>query len=232
MDITEYSKRSQFYLETAPPLLLDLFERHRGGSCLDLGCGDGNVLHALKARGLLEGRTVYALDISPNRIANVRQGNPEFHCQVADACDPSGIADQSIDLLMSTMVIEHVPSDEAMLRQIARVLRAGGRAYISTVFKKPWAWYFHRCNGRWALDPTHVREYTREGQLLDLLTRAGLTVLHSRKTLLAYPLIDPLLRVLGCSRQVYLHSFLLRALRRIKLPILGYFNWEIVCQKM
>jgi SAM-dependent methyltransferase len=130
------------------------------------------------------------------------------------------------------MVIEHVPSDEAMLRQIARVLRAGGRAYISTVFKKPWAWYFHRCNGRWALDPTHVREYTREGQLLDLLTRAGLTVLHSRKTLLAYPLIDPLLRVLGCSRQVYLHSFLLRALRRIKLPILGYFNWEIVCQKM
>ncbi len=232
MDITEYSKRSQFYLETAPPLLLDLFGRHGGGTCLDLGCGDGNVLHALKARGLLEGRTIYALDISPDRIANVQQGNPEFHCQVADACDPRDIADASIDLLMSTMVIEHVHSDEAMLRQIARVLRPGGRAYISTVFKKPWAWYFHRCNGKWTIDPTHVREYTGESQLLDLLGRAGLTVLQGRKTPLAYPLIDPLLRVLGCSRQVYIHSPLLRALRRLKLPILGYYNWEIVCQKM
>ena len=217
-----------FYSDAVPALLAEHLGRSRPGTFMDLGCGDGNLLQALQARGMLEGVNVWAVDLSEERVAAVREACPAFHCLVASACDLPDVPDESVDFLVSTQVIEHVPDDAQMVREIRRVTRPGGTVYLSTVFKKPWAWYFRRCNGRWALDPTHVREYRRNQELLDPTRDAGMEVLESRKTLISFPLIDPLLRLLRVPRRVFLRSRLLRGLRRIKLPILGYYNWELV----
>jgi len=233
MDIKTYSRKySHFYGDPLPPLLAKYIRRSQPGQrIMDVGCGDGRILHTLQAQGLLEGLGVTAVDLSPDRIQTVAQLNPNFRCVVAGACDLMGIADQSVDFVISTQVIEHVSQDKQMIREICRVLAPGGLAYVTTVFKKRWAWYWHRCNGKWVLDPTHVREYMSDSQLLGAMTGCGLAVLESKKQPLAYPLIDPFLRLAKVSRDVLLSSRLLRALRRIKLPILGYYNWEVVVQK-
>ena len=46
------------------------------------------------------------------------------------------IPDGSLDAVVSTMVMEHVPDEQAYLVEIHRLLRPGGRAYVTTVFKK------------------------------------------------------------------------------------------------
>ena len=57
------------------------------------------------------------------------------------------VADATLDAVISTMVMEHVPNESAYLAEIRRVLRTGGRAYVTTVFKKQWAWYFRKRDG-------------------------------------------------------------------------------------
>jgi len=232
MDIEIYSqKHSQFYGDRLPPSLAEHFRSVGPGTCIDVGCGDGRTLYALQAEGLLAGVAVTAVDLSPQRVDTAARISPDFRCVVASACDLAGVADASMDFLISAQVIEHVPDDRQMLREVHRVLRPGGSAYVSTVFKKRWAWYFRRCNGKWTLDPTHVREYTSDHQLLSAASGAGLAVVDSRKRLIAYPLIDPVLRLVKVSRLVFQKSRLLRALRLVKLPILGYYEWELVLQR-
>jgi 2-polyprenyl-3-methyl-5-hydroxy-6-metoxy-1,4-benzoquinol methylase len=58
------------------------------------------------------------------------------------------------------MVMEHVPDEDAYLAEIRRLLRPSGRAYVTTVFKTTWAWYFRKRDGESVLDTSHLREYT------------------------------------------------------------------------
>ncbi|MBP3426243.1 MAG: class I SAM-dependent methyltransferase [Rikenellaceae bacterium] len=64
----------------------------------------------------------------------------------------TGIADQSVDCVISFQVIEHIKDDVKMVDEVWRVLRPGGRFIVSTpnrlmsLTRNPW----------------HVREYTPE----------------------------------------------------------------------
>ena len=196
---------------------------------MDLGCGDGALLAALNNRGVLEGKSVHAVDNSHGRMDLVRKINPNFECIVADAADTT-VADGSIDVMISTQVIEHVPSDRDMTQEMLRVLRPGGLLYISTVFKTWYGWYYYRCNGKWTIDPTHLREYTAEEDLLGLFKPDEFQLLEDEKTLDSRPIVDAVLRRLKASRNVYRHKAL-RWLRALRLPIPGYIQWELVYRK-
>ena len=137
--------------------------------------------------------------------------------------------DKSIDIIVSTQVIEHVPDDVAMAKEMYRVLSDYGTVYLSTVFKKPYGWYFYRNNGRWVLDPTHVREYT-DHNLLNILESAGFRIVETQKTLDNRPLMDAIVRRLRFGRNLYSNR-VFKLLMNIKIPIPGYYNWEIVCVK-
>ena len=169
------------------------------------------------------------MDLSGSRLSAVQRVYDEIICLQGDGCHVP-LRDGSMDFVVSTQVIEHVQSDEAMVEEIRRLLKPGGRGYVSTIFKKWYGWYFYRCNGKWTIDPTHLREYNRDHQLLDLFERHGLEVTHNEKTLDGRPLADAVLRRIGASRNVY-DNGLLRVLRKIRLPIPGYYIWEIACTK-
>jgi 2-polyprenyl-3-methyl-5-hydroxy-6-metoxy-1,4-benzoquinol methylase len=124
----------------------------------DLGCGEGVILNALGSRGLLEGKSVYAVDMTEERVNRANRTYTHIKCLTADVCH-TPIESDSIDLLITTQVIEHVDYDEDLVKEIQRVLAPGGIAYVDTIFKKWYGWYFYRCNGKWTMDPTHVREY-------------------------------------------------------------------------
>ena len=230
MDIEAYATYQQSYTDDVPTLLL---ERLRGSwhTYLDLGCGDGVLLDALNKRGMFDGKSVFAVDLSETRMQLVKQINPSFTCLVDSADQVQEVQDGAIDVLVSTQVIEHVPSDERMVAEIHRLLKPGGLAYVSTVLKRWYGWYFYRCNGRWVLDPTHVREYTQESQMVDLFKRQGFTILQNKKTPVWRAPADLVLKKILKSAKIANHPFF-QWIRKIQIPIPGYSHWEIVCQKI
>lgn len=232
MDFEKYSKSStHFYSEKIPPILLKFIKNVKWDSYIDLGCGDGPLLYALNNKGFFDGKKVYAVDLSEFRINNVKKINKNFICYTFDICNLKDIKDGSIDFVTTTQVIEHVEDDEAMIKEIRRILNSNGIVYLSTVFKKRYAWYFYRCNGKWTLDPTHVREYTRDSQLLDIINDNGFKIIYSNKSLIKMPVIDFILRKIGSKRNVFQNSFL-TYLRKICIPIFGYYNWEIILESI
>ena len=229
MNIEKYARRKQFYSDEVPPLLSACLANNEWDSLADLGCGDGSLVYSLNQRGYFQGKTVYAVDLSRIRVDRVKEQNSGITCVVADACD-SGIYDASIDILISTQVIEHVADDGEMAKEMFRIVSPGGTVYLSTVFKKKYAWYFYRCNGKWTLDPTHLREYTQDKQLVELLESSGFEIIANEKTLDGRPIIDSVLRRLRVSKYVY-RIPLMKFLRKVRAPIPGYYIWELVLQK-
>ena len=229
MQIEEYAKHTQFYTGEVPPLLAQLLSREDWDSLADLGCGDGALLSAMNTEGYLAGKSIYAVDLSQTRIDLVQKIDESFHCMQDDACH-TGLNDGSVDLLVTTQVIEHVDDDQDLVKEIDRVLSRSGTVYLSTIFKKWYGWYFYRCNGRWTIDPTHLREYNHDDQLLTLFTEHGFEIVTNEKTLDGRALVDTVLRRLRVGRGAYNNRFL-RTMRKIKLPIPGYYIWEIVCTR-
>lgn len=233
MDVEEYSKYLQFYTDEIPDLLLKYLNKVHWRSYLDLGCGDGALLNTLSKKGYFDGKIVYAIDLSERRIHLAKKIDKDFRCFVDDACDIQNVERNSIDFLVSTHVIEHVISDEAMVKEISKLLNKNGIVYLATVFKKRYGWFYKRCNGNWALDYTHLREYTQDNQLFDLLRRYNLEILETKKSIFSLSVTDAVFKKIfrrSNKRDVYKNSFL-RFLRSFKVPILGYQEWEIVCQK-
>lgn len=218
-----------FHTDDVPRLLLDLLSETRWHTYLDLGCGDGALLRALDRRNVLEGKDVFAVDISPSRLARATAVNPRFTCYCSDAGNVEDLSESSIDFLVSTMVLEHMPDDVQMISEVSRLLAPGGTAYLTTVWKKPWAWYYYRRGGRSVLDRTHHREYTEDRRALEAIEDAGMEVVVDRRSLMCFPVLDFVFRRLRMPH-VYLRPHW-RMLRAVKVPVPGYYCWELVARK-
>ena len=196
----------------------------------DLGCGDGPLFAALAHAGFVdETRAVYAVDLQPARLARVSARFPWILTIVASADAVPEIAEGSLDAVISTMVMEHVPDEHAYLAEIRRLLRPGGRGYVTTVFKKRWAWYFRKRDGESVLDTSHLREYTDLVAFRSLVEASGMRVVALERRLLWFPLLDPLLFRVGHG--LTRRPRLLRALRAVKVPIPGYYALELVVER-
>ncbi|MET0729382.1 MAG: class I SAM-dependent methyltransferase [Acidimicrobiales bacterium] len=199
----------------------------------DFGCGDGPLFGVLARRGHIgPERLVCAVDLEERRLARVAARLPFVTTCVSPADSVPDIGDASLDWVLSTMVMEHVPDEARYLGEIRRVLRPGGRAYISTVFKKPWAWYFRKRDGETVLDTSHLREYTdlaaftsslMENQRFRRLVAIELSPMW-------FPLLDPLLFRLA-GRGWLRSPVLLRRLRSMKVPIPGYYTLEVIVER-
>lgn len=175
---------------------------------------------------------VYAVDLEPARLARVTARFPWIESVVASADSVPAIPDGALDFVCSTMVMEHVPDERAYLAEIRRMLRPGGRAYVTTVFKRSWAWYFRKRDGESVLDASHLREYTDVEVVHALVTTAGFRLLALERRLLWFPVLDPLLfRVGGRRPGLATKGSLLRGLRAPRVPIPGYYSLEFVLQR-
>ena len=232
LDIEQYAQfLPQYYSTSIPHTLVKLLDSRRFTSLLDAGCGDGSLLFALKHHGYFRRKKIYAVDLSQSRIDLVKKIDPSIYALVDDVEILKNIPKRSIDMYISTFVIEHV-DDALMIRAIARVLKKGGIAYLSTVFKKWYGWYYYRKNGQWVMDVTHLREYTQDNQLLQHINEKEFSVMINRKNQLYFPIADFIVRRLPVrNRQVFIQNRFFNLLRSIKIPIPGYYEWEIVLEK-
>ena len=96
---------------------------------LDAGCGSGRVTEALCER-LPRGRVI-ALDASPAMLDAARRRLARFGDRVeyleADLTRPLPIEDGGADAILSTATFHWVPDHDALFRNLAAVLRPGGR---------------------------------------------------------------------------------------------------------
>ncbi|MEI6793299.1 MAG: class I SAM-dependent methyltransferase [Actinomycetes bacterium] len=103
-----------------------------GQRLLDLGCGPGYYSARLRATGA----EVVPIDNSLDELS--LQGDPPVGFVLADAADLP-FEDSSVDGVFSSNLLEHTPNSPGVLREISRVLRPGGWAYISwTNWYSPW----------------------------------------------------------------------------------------------
>jgi ubiquinone/menaquinone biosynthesis C-methylase UbiE len=228
----KYTETALHFEAARLPRLLDAYLPTGPLALADLGCGDGPLFPALERAGLISpARPAYAVDLEPDRLARVSARFPWIETVVASADAVPAIPDGSLDVVISTMVMEHVPDEHAYLAEVRRVLRPGGRAYVTTVYKMPWAWYFRKRAGESVLDTSHLREYTDLGAFRALLHEAGFREVALDRRLLWFPLLDPVLfRVGGKVPGLAGRRGVLRVLRAAKVPIPGYYALELVVE--
>jgi ubiquinone/menaquinone biosynthesis C-methylase UbiE len=136
-----------------------------GSRVLDIGCAEGSTIGWL-SQDISRTHRWFGVDLSFVRLSQARMkaiGSAYFLLATAGRLP---LETGSIDFALASQVIEHVPDDSRMLEEIDRVLADGGGFQIDTVYKRKWARYIYRSPAGWALDPTHLREYTDVGQLI------------------------------------------------------------------
>jgi SAM-dependent methyltransferase len=158
----------------------------------DIGAGDGSVLYALSRHGQL-GPKSYAIDASPERVAAAADVAPGVVGVVADAT-VLPLEDGSVDGAICSQVIEHVDDAGRVVGEIARIVRPGGWWYVGSVLRSPHAWWIYRRDGRWWLDPTHVREYGGEAEFRAGLAHPGLELTALMTSRFRFPVVELALR--------------------------------------
>ncbi len=110
-----------------------------GETVLDLGCGAGLDLY-LYARKVGPSGRLYGLDLSRAMIEKARENlasvgvaNVEWLHAPADAIP---LADNSVDLVTANGIYNLSPDKDAVMREVARVLRPGGRTVFAEVVLK------------------------------------------------------------------------------------------------
>jgi SAM-dependent methyltransferase len=94
------------------------------GSLLEVGVGSGRLLAALAERGW----DVVGVDAAPKMVGLARERVPGARLEVARA-EELPFEDDTFDVVVTTGVLEFADL-EAALREVARVLRPGGRAVL------------------------------------------------------------------------------------------------------
>lgn len=111
------------------PATLSLLPEVAGKRVLDAGCGPGAYAEWLLDRGA----HVQAIDASPRMVEHTRRrtrGRAEV--RVADLAEPLDfLADGSIDVVLSPLVLEYVRDWRATLAEFHRVLVPGGHLVVS-----------------------------------------------------------------------------------------------------
>ncbi len=105
---------------------------------VDVGCGSGNLLYWSG----LTGRHAFGIDVSLAALrfcmAN-RAGRSASFAQALGAALP--LRNAVADLVLLVEVLEHLTDPAAVLREIRRVLKPGGRLFLTTpnyAFPSPW----------------------------------------------------------------------------------------------
>jgi len=104
-----------------------------GSSVLDLGCGNGTFLALFRGRGW----KLFGTDFSPTGIAIARENFPDIQFFLADSTSPTAeilARVGSVDVVLSTEVIEHLYDPRGFLRNAHQLLKPGGKLVLSTPY--------------------------------------------------------------------------------------------------
>ncbi len=139
---------------------------------LDVGCGSSRII--------LDLPEAVGFDIQQNKL---RWLSPRHRRLARGTCTNLPFRSGSLDAVINSQVIEHVPDDPAILKESWRVLRPGGMFILGTPDYGRWLWwvlewiYGKVLPGAYAHE--HITHFTRVS-LLEKLRAAGFEILAHR----------------------------------------------------
>jgi 2-polyprenyl-3-methyl-5-hydroxy-6-metoxy-1,4-benzoquinol methylase len=150
---------------------LDLLQLPPQARVLDIGTARGDNALSLKTHGY----HVSTLEIDPTLVAALK-ARPEsegLDIREGDATQMP-YESHSFDGAIMIEVMEHIPNTEALLSEIARVLKPGGRICIGipTGYTEQLYWRLHP---QYARNATHVHIFSKK-RLYQVLRKAGFHV--------------------------------------------------------
>lgn len=179
-EAARYDRRWAAYLRGSMGLLRPWLAERPAGALLDVGCGTAALLEALRGWGMAPERYVGVdpsaemLRRAPARIGD--DGRAAVVCAPAEAL-PFG--DGAFATVVSASSFHYWAEPEAGLREMRRVLRAGGRIIVAD-----WARDFATMRLMDAVTRARghaiVRTYA-EREIRAMLEEAGLTVVRTRR---------------------------------------------------
>lgn len=117
-----------------------------GCTLLDLGCGSGRDVYLASKLVGPRGRVI-GVDMAEEQLAVARRhvdsqsrrfgfekANVEFRQGYIEDLAGCGIADNSVDVIVSNCVINLSPDKQSVFSEIFRVLKPGGELYFSNIF--------------------------------------------------------------------------------------------------
>jgi SAM-dependent methyltransferase len=195
--------------------LLDWLEAQdvRGLRVLDVGCGDRPYEELLSGAAEIVGFDV--------------PGNP--HADLHGSIDAIPVEEASFDVVLCLQVLEHVPDPAAAVRELRRVVKPGGRVFLSTHGVYPfhpnpddlWRWTHDGlerlfcANGEWS--SVTVRPGAGTAATVAMLVAHVIDLLAKRVRL--RPLGTPLVALLNAGGEA-----LDRAVPLLREPVPGSLN--------
>ncbi|MFZ1808163.1 MAG: class I SAM-dependent methyltransferase [Cyclobacteriaceae bacterium] len=145
------------------------------GDVFEVGCGEGRGIELVMKKA----KSYTAIDKIEEIIDKLKIKYPNGNFLSGNIPPFGGLESNSFDTVISFQVIEHIQDDGFFLKEINRVLRPGGKAYLTTpnrvmsLTRNPW----------------HIREYTSE-ELLSLaqehFTEASMKGIAGDEKVMAY----------------------------------------------
>jgi malonyl-CoA O-methyltransferase len=134
-----YDRWSCVYDDEENPLIVleevhfpSLLGEVRGLAVADVGCGTGR--HALRCAAL-GARAVVGLDFSRGMLGKAREkpGAGRVLFVEHDVARPLPLRDAAFDRAICALVLDHVRDLEPLFRELARIVRPGGRVAVSVM---------------------------------------------------------------------------------------------------
>jgi SAM-dependent methyltransferase len=111
------------YEDDVAPLALGLLQPAAGERILDVGCGEGRLMAALASAGALP----YGVDMSEDLLSSAQEFGPVVRYGLPSlGCVRSAMFDGAV----VSLVLEHLDDETALLAELGRVVRAGGRLAV------------------------------------------------------------------------------------------------------
>ena len=169
-------------LHALNPVRLDYVKRRvslAGARVLDVGCGGGLLSEALAK----EGAQVVAIDLAPELIKVARLHRLEsgvevdYRVQAVEALADEAPA--SFDAITCMEMLEHVPDPAAIIAACERLLKPGGRLFLSTLNRTPAAFALAIVGAEYIAQMLpkgthHYQDFIKPSELAGWVRTAGL----------------------------------------------------------
>ena len=152
---------------------------------LEVGCGDCSLVRFLSQEG---GHRVFGIDLadkwaSQKTDGEVEIGNRDYRCKKVDAEHMTEFRDNEFDAVVAVRTLHELSNPNAVLMEIMRILRMGGKLVIADFLKG------HEGEELW-----NERFYSTD-EISRMLSRSGFTGIRMRE-----PTQEPFVFAVGEKR--------------------------------